>query len=180
MLWERRLAPVEANVSDDFDIEEEWEEARRSAREDGPKPVVKGPGLRKTETSKPYLSPYLLLQTGFLVGPLATLVGAVLVAPRRVTWRRGVVLVAIAAAGWCAVQGATAVFGAQLGDTSLRMMRAGLNFLVGLAAMIFWRSEDRSVFVHDRHVWIRTLGAAALMLAVSLALSTKVLITLGW
>ncbi|GEM_PF-6226116 len=173
-------------MNDQLDIEEQWEEARRRTRRDDgvegeePKPVVKGPGLRKRDRKKPYLSPYLLLQSGFLVGPLATLVGAVLVAPRRLTTRRGVVLVAIAAAGWCAVQGATVIFGGQLGDTTLRMMRAGLNFGVGLAALIFWRSEDRSVFWHDRQVWIRTLGAAALMLAVSLALSTKILITLGW
>lgn len=173
--------------SEELDIEGEWAAAREAAgleddaAGEASVEAQSGGEGRRERVPAPYLSPFTCLYAGFALGPAATLVIALLVSPKRLTWRRAAIFFALSGMTWTIVQAITHQGMGLTGSwTSLRLVRASANFVGGVAALLVWRFEDATTFLTHRDVILRSLGAVALLMAGFFALPSWVLLLLGW
>lgn len=139
-----------------WSVEREWAEARVAAG------MGARPGGDAVETPAE-ISPFLLLYSGFLVGPVATLLLALAVGARQLRLRHVAAVVGIAGAGWCFIQGLTMVLAGAWPEMHLQFLRTAINFGVGLALLVYlWRGVGVSM-AHDRQTLVSSLVVAGLL-----------------
>lgn len=170
-------ATHEEATQEEWDFEREWAEAREAAVRDG-QPVVVGVA-QAGEAEPADLSPYVLLYTGFLLGPPASLLSVLLLMGRGFRLRVAAFALGICGATWVTSQAATLGLIGHWPGVALQMLRTGDNFLAGLVLLWFLRREASVPFVHDRQTYMNTLIFAVLLVVLYVSLPHKVLLWLG-
>lgn len=160
---------------DEFDrvLDQEWSEARRKAQRSQDM-GDHGTGLEAS------FSPYLLLYSGFLLGPGATWVLTFLIIPRKPALRQVLLILGLAGATWSILQGLTWQLHQSWSLFALQSMRAGFNLVLGLVCILILKSWHEERILHTRQTLINTLVLGGLMiLAFVTWMSSPLLVWLG-
>jgi hypothetical protein len=153
-----------ASVHEDeasWDLDREWADARTRAglspdfevrREEGPRPVAAT------------VSPFLLLYSGFFLGPWATMLVALAALSQRPTARFVVLVLSLCAAFWLMIQGITLYLFSSWPLLHLQILRAGLNLTLGAMLIFAVRASAPRPIVHTPRALQRTAAVSALIL----------------
>ncbi len=162
-----------STTDDEWDFEREWARARAATERDQRR---RG---RRREDEPAEISPYVLLYTGFLLGPPASWLAVLILMGRRFRARVAVFALGICGAAWVTSQAAVAGLAGHWSGVALQMLRTSNNFLVGLVLLWFLRRDASVTFVHDRQTYINTVIFGLLLVVLYASLPHAVLIWLG-
>lgn len=157
-------------TQDEFDraLDQEWYEARRLAQ------GSQQPGVEAS------FSPYLLLYSGFLLGPAATWVLTFLIVPRKPRLRQILLVLGLAGATWSILQGLTWQLNQSWSFFALQSMRTGFNLALGLVCILVLNSWHEEKILHTRQTLINTLVLGGLMIVTFVTwMSSPVLVWMG-
>jgi hypothetical protein len=175
MHFERSVVQDESKKND-FDLEQEWAEARAAAG----LPADRSQRGETGDVDKPVdVSPFTLLYSGFFLGPAATLLLSLYFLGKRTSTRDVVLLTGICGAAWSVAQAGAFLFGGEMPTAYVQMIRSGANFAAGAAALwVLWKRPGVS-FLHDRQSIIQTAVLGFLLVAAFLAIPDEVRVWLG-
>lgn len=166
----------EESDNQELDLEQEWAEARAAAG----LPSDRSQRNDQSAVDRPVdVSPFILLFSGFFLGPAATLLLAVYFLGERTSLRDIVLLTGICGAAWSLAQAAGFFLGGEIPTAYVQMVRSGVNFAAGSAALwLLWKRPGVS-FLHDRQSILQTAVLGFLLVAAFLAIPDEVRIWLG-
>ncbi|MFU8804558.1 MAG: hypothetical protein ACNA8W_12165 [Bradymonadaceae bacterium] len=160
------MATVEAEFERALD--QEWSDAQRKAQRD------------QDESIEAAFSPYLLLYTGFFLGPFVTFLVTLIVVHRRPRLRNVLFLLGVSGATWSVLQGLTWHLHSSWSLFALQAMRTSFNLGLGLFCILAVRSWYGRSLVHSRQTIFNTVILAALMVVIFMSsMSSPVLVWLG-
>jgi hypothetical protein len=173
------LEPKDDAADEDveLDLEGEWADAREAAGlEVGWVSLREGQADQKISAE---VSPYVLLYSGFLLGPAATLVVAMILLAKRFEARAAVFSIGVCGAAWSVIQAATFGLAGEWSAVELQVLRTGGNFMVGVLLLWFLRKYTAAPFGHDRQTLINTVVVGVLMVVGYASFSPETLVWLG-
>jgi peptidoglycan/LPS O-acetylase OafA/YrhL len=160
-----------------LDVDGDWADARAAAGlEIGWVSVRQGHGGHEISAE---VSPYVLLYSGFLLGPAASLLVALILLARRFEARAALFSVGVCGAAWGVIQAATFGLAGQWTTVELQILRTVGNFLVGVTLLAFLRKYTAVPFGHDRQTLINTVVIGVLMVIGYASMSPETLVWLG-
>ena len=162
---------------DDWDLDAEWAAARAATPSAPAARADRHAHMRARAPAE--ISAYALLYTGFLLGPLASLLGVVILMGRHFRLRIFIFALGICGASWCVAQGATLGLRASWSPEALIALRTLLNFSTGVILLGFVAARTDIYRVHNRKVWLNTGVFFLILLLVSTSLSPTFLFWLG-
>lgn len=174
-----RAGVDEPGAADDFDLEREWAEARRAAGLDESAAASDSRARDTDGEGLAEISPFVLLYTGFMLGPPATFLGVIILLGRRFELRTAAFALGICGAAWAIMQAATFGLAGDWSAMGLQVLRTGGNFAVGLVLLWFLARKTPVAFGHDRQTVVNTVVFVLLLVAAYSFLPQTVLVWLG-
>jgi hypothetical protein len=167
----------DADDEGELDLEGEWAQAREAAGLEVGWVTLRGGEADKRIYAE--ISPYVLLYSGFLLGPAATFVVSLIVLARRFEARAAIFSLGVCGAAWGAIQAATFGLAGQWTATELQILRTGGNLVVGILLLWFLKSHTAAPFRHDRQTSINTVVIAVLLVVCYASVSPETLVWMG-
>ena len=168
--------PPSGGADRPWDLDTEWAEMRVEAGLP-PEPDFLA-GQRPTPAFEATMTPMILLYTGFFLGPVITLVVALLLLIHRPSLRQIALMASVAATAWLLIQGITLFVGG-LEPLTLRVVRSVCNLGLGTFFLVYIRAITPGLLVVTRHSLVQTLGASVLVLALYAFLTPGALLWMG-
>lgn len=158
----------------EWDLDREWAEARVRA---GHAPYAYDPSGETPSPIAAIVSPFLLLYSGFFMGPWATFAVALLALSQRPTLRFVAFAASLCAAIWLLIQGVTMWLIEGWTLAQIQALRSAINFVLGVVMLFVVRGWTRGRLVHTRQTLTNTAALAALLIATYIGWRTSVVPT---
>lgn len=160
-----RPASRHPDTEDDWDFDGEWEQARAATR------------AAERPMPRAEISPYSLLYTGFLLGPLASLLALVILLGRQLKPRALLFALGVCGSGWSILQAASFALYPDWSPAAIQSLRTIVNFCVGVVLLGFCLRNRNILVVHDRPT---LLNSGAFVLVLILVVTSLPDDTLWW
>ena len=161
----------------ELNLDKEWAEARAAA---GLPEKRSGEQDHDAEVRKPVdVSPFTLLFSGFLLGPIATFLLALYFGGRTTKLRDVAIYVGICGAAWSVAQAVTFWIAGSWPTAYVQMSRSAINLAAGVTLLwTLWKKPGVS-FLHDRQSLVHTAVLIFVMIVAYLGLPPEIRVWLG-
>ncbi|QDG50072.1 hypothetical protein FIV42_04770 [Persicimonas caeni] len=170
----------ESGEESGLDIDREWSEARKAAERDAMRRFMRQHTAKERQKAAfAEVSPYVLLYSGFLLGPAATFGVAFLLIARNFEARAAIFALGLCGTVWGLIQAATFGLAGQWSTVELQILRTGANFLLGVLLLWFLAKQTDVPLAHDRQTVVNTVVLGLLLVLGYSFASPDLLVWLG-
>ena len=161
----------------ELDLDQEWAEARAAA---GLPEKHSETRHHNEEVQKPVdISPFTLLFSGFLLGPISTFLLALYFGGRSTKLRDAAIYVGVCGAAWSLAQAVTFWIAGSWPTAYVQMSRSAINLAAGVLVLwSLWKKPGVS-FLHDRQSLVHTAVLIFVMIVAYLGLPAEIRVWLG-